>query len=283
MPRGDTARAFACSLFNRGERVAIVLIPRAADSARVKQRILPVEVATNNRLQAWLRYENAHKSCVFLGMNPIAGLARGRLKEDLAEVRRLYIDIDDDGPKRVAQLRRDVERGATPQPGHLIESSAGRYQAIWTAAEPLEERAAESTMRRLVKKYGADPAAVDVSRVLRWPGFRNHKRSSSDLVRVQSYPAAPAVRISEFRELPELEAAEAARPAWRRAEPRVAGRTQSEKDWAWVHARLRRGDDPATIENDLAARRSDKPKPAYYARLTVGKAVAQRVGRGHER
>ena len=283
MPRGDTARAFARSLFKRGERVAVVLIPRAAETARVKQRILSVEVATNNRVQAWLRYENAHKSCVFLGMNPIARRARGRLKEDLAEVRRLYIDIDDDGPERVAQLRRDVARGATPQPRHLIESSPGRYQAIWTAAEPLEERAAETAMRRLVKKYGADPAAVDVSRVLRWPGFRNHKRPSSDLVRVQSYPAAPAVRLSQFRELPELKPAEAGRPAWRRAGPTVAGRTQSEKDWAWVHARLRRGDDPATIETDLAARRSDKPKPAYYARLTVGKAVAQRVGRGHER
>ena len=279
------ASAFAGSLFEPGERVAIVLIPRGSAGGRVRQRLLPVEVATSGRVQAWLRYENAQRHDVFLGMNPVARGARGRLKGDIAEVRRLWIDIDDEGPAALAKLRADVRGGRAPQPRHVVETSPERYQVIWSAREPLRPGRAEAAMRGLVARYGADPAAVDVARVLRWPGFRNHKRGASDLVRVRSFPGAPAVQLGDFKGLPRPPQRPGGRPRGRRrVEPWAGKGSQSERDWAWVHRRLARGGDPGVIAGELARRRDDKPNPGYYAELTVRKALeARRAGPGPER
>ena len=56
---------------------------------------------------------------------------------------------------------------------------------------------------------------------------------------------------------------------------RGRGVSESERDWAWCRAALRRGLDPAIVRTGLGKRRSgDKTNPEYYARRTVERAAA---------
>ncbi len=271
-----TAKQFAASLHQGSDGAAVVIIPRNSENPKVTQRIFSASSLAGDKVQSWLRFHNARKADIYISMNPIRKERWGRQKSDIGEIRRVYIDIDDDGPKRLAQLQRDVARGETPQPHHVVESSPERYQVIWHLAKPPRPERAEHVMRQLVQKYGADPAAVDISRVMRWPGFRNHKRGGP-LATVQSFDA-PKATLESFRRLPTLDD----RPERVRTRSPGAGlpaghKSQSETDWAMVHRRLDRGDDPARIEADLAASRTDKPKPAYYAARTVARALERRT------
>jgi hypothetical protein len=51
--------------------------------------------------------------------------------------------------------------------------------------------------------------------------------------------------------------------------------SHSEEDWAWVLNDLSHGKDPARLTRELAARRSDKSNPLYYAQRTVDVASAR--------
>ncbi len=271
-----TAKQFAASLYQGDDRAAVVIIPRDCEDPNVTQRIFSASSLVGEKVQSWLRFHNAKKADIYLSMNPIREDRWKREKSDIGEIRRVYIDIDDDGPKRLAQLRRDVARRETPQPHHVVESSPERYQVIWNLARPPPPERAEQLMRQLVQKYGADPAAVDISRVMRWPGFRNHKRGGP-LATVRSFDA-PKTDLEEFRNLPTLDDRPERAPNRGRANALPPGRkSQSERDWAMVHRRLDRGDDPARIEADLAGSRTDKPKPAYYAARTVARALERRA------
>ena len=269
---------YAARLYKPGDRVAVVVIPRDGVPPKTLQRVLPFESLTGEKVQRWLRYNNARKADIYLGMNPIKDGTWRRLKSDVAEVRRVYLDVDDNGPAVLKAIARDVERGETPRPAHVVTSSPGRYQVVWNVSGRPAAAAAEDVMRRLAVKYCADPAAVDVSRVLRWPGYRSHKRNGH-LVTVRNVAEAKPVELAAFRALPEIDAravadrSERIRPA--------GGRTQSEVDWAEVNRKLAKGEDPAVIRSELERTRADKPNPAYYASRTVARAQELRgSGRG---
>ncbi|MGB0104962.1 MAG: hypothetical protein WBP51_12225, partial [Candidatus Sulfotelmatobacter sp.] len=51
--------------------------------------------------------------------------------------------------------------------------------------------------------------------------------------------------------------------------------SNSERDWAWVLHELAHGKDPAKLTRSLASRRTDKPRPLYYAQRTVDVASAR--------
>jgi hypothetical protein len=55
----------------------------------------------------------------------------------------------------------------------------------------------------------------------------------------------------------------------------VQKETRSENDWAFVCAQLADGKDAGKLTLELAARRSDKPNPRYYAQRTVDVASAR--------
>ena len=122
--------------------------------------------------------------------------------------------------------------------------------------------------RALVRETGADPAATDSSRVLRIPGFYNHKytephrvtveRLSEEIQRPDHFPEFTPEQLSPIsgeRQLPD------------------GHRSQSEKDWAYAMRALSRGDSEERVIAAIAEYRSDKPNPRYYARHTVRKAA----------
>jgi hypothetical protein len=127
----------------------------------------------------------------------------------------------------------------------------------------------------MVRELGADPAATDSSRVMRMPGFYNHKRAAPHFVTVQN------LNDNTYRpeQFPNMAADDPARGLTRaqadRSHNRTPGmpETQSERDWRFALRSLSRGDDPEAIIRDIEAYRPDKANPSYYARHTVERAL----------
>jgi hypothetical protein len=168
-PRNPIAAEYIRANFRPDDRLAVVLIDKRRNLTT--QRLSTAEKIASDEYLAWLRSRNANKEEVYLGMNPVNVDARGRLKSDIAEIRHVYLDFDNNGPESVRALR---SRTDIPEPNHIITSSPGKYQVIWRV-DGFTKDQAESLMRGMTRATGADIAATDCTRVLRVPGFFNHK------------------------------------------------------------------------------------------------------------
>jgi hypothetical protein len=74
-------------------------------------------------------------------------------------------------------------------PTIVVETSMGRFHRYWVIAGewPADEtgrRDFRGVIERMIASYGSDPGAKDISRVLRVPGFINHKREEPFQVRI---------------------------------------------------------------------------------------------------
>lgn len=264
----EAGRRFIRANFGPDDRLAVVLIQKQSGS--VVQRLASAAQIADEKFQNWLRYMNAQKHEVYVSMNPLRSEARGRTKSDLAGVSHVYLDFDEGGDRAVAALQ---AREDLPTPNELIETSPGHWQAIWRV-EGFDTGRAEALMRGMVRELGADPAATDASRVLRMPGYVNHKRDSAFLIRATEL--SDAVRHpSDFPEYGAQLRSEVAAGANRAPRSNVAGLSQSERDWAYAKRALARGDDPSAVIEAITAYRPDKPNPSYYAEHTVRKALAE--------
>jgi len=146
-----------------------------------------------------------------------------------------------------------------------------KYQVLWRV-DGFDFACQEQTLKLLAIAFGGDPACTDCNRVLRIPGFLNHKYNPSHRVAVDYLcdPSGPrrlparccGGRCRALR--PCHSATEAARKA-----------QHSESDWAWVSHELAHGKDAVKLTRELASRRSDKPNPLYYAQRTVDMASAR--------
>ncbi len=268
---GVTSWDFIKQNYRPGDRVAIVIRNRVRNYTL--QRLLLAADAAAPRFQSYLRHENATGSDIYISMNTLKPNARGRTKADIATIRHLYLDLDEDGTTKLERILADP---SMPKPNYVLDTSPGKHQVIWRV-DGFTLESAESSLRSLASQYGGDPAATDATRVLRLPGFHNKKFEQS--VRVEGHRLSEAVYSREgFAKLPSLPMLDrryCTKPGT--AGFRTDGRplTQSERDWAWVKGRLAAGADPNVVRRELAARRQDKPSPDYYATRTVNRAMGR--------
>jgi len=261
------AHEFLIRCFPPGETVALLL--RREIPASTAQRIVRLEQALAPRYLAWLRYENHHGMNIYVAANPLRSGSRKRTKENIAEVRHLYLDIDVDGENRIAAL---MESEAVPVPTAILSTSPDKYQVLWRV-EGFDFDQQENTLKLLALAFGGDPACTDRNRVLRMPGFRNCKYEPAHLVTVE-YPSDRTYHPSDFcLDDSLLDSALALRRIARSSA--VSIQTHSEKDWAWAGRQLFLGEDAGKLTLALASRRSDKPNPLYYAQRTIDIASAR--------
>lgn len=114
-----------------------------------------------------------------------------RLAQDVAWIRCLPLDVDIPDSDFPGRLAREAASGL-PTPTATVETSPGKWQALWVLAEhlPAGEWAAwyRAASAALCARFGGDRAVVgDLARVFRVPGYRNTK-----------YDPAP---VSELREI----------------------------------------------------------------------------------
>jgi hypothetical protein len=256
--------------FEPNDRLAVVLLDKRTRD--VLQRIAGAEKIAAEDFQAWLRYKNANGYEVYLSMNALAKDATGRTKVDVETIRHLYLDFDYKGTVAVENL---LARSDLPKPNYLINTSPDKWQVVWKV-QGFGKDQAEGLQRELSREMGADPAATDCSRVLRLPGFYNHKYSRPVWVGVQvnTRETYGPERFPEFS----VDATAARNPSEsiraRNDGPASGGISQSERDWAYAKRALARGEPEALVVAAIANhRRYDKHNPQHYAELTVHKAT----------
>ncbi|HEV2201396.1 MAG TPA: DNA-primase RepB domain-containing protein [Bryobacteraceae bacterium] len=252
--------------FQLGDQIAVVLIQK--QTHRVIQRIATVDKIGEREFQAWLRHANANRFEVYASMNTLNPGARSRTKEDIAAVRHIYLDFDHNGTAAVQSM---IQRDDLPEPNYLVNSSSGKWQVIWKV-EGFQQDEAERLMRQLVRELGADPAATDSSRVLRLPGFMNHKYGKPFLVRAESRSAATYTPEHFPRSLEDCKGSRSI-TSTTPGTGEARGISQSERDWAYAKRALARGDCPQRVVNAISGfRRGEKSDVLDYAERTVRKA-----------
>jgi hypothetical protein len=266
-----SASEYVLALHSPEDRVAVLLRNRVR--GQTMQRILAAEAIASPPFLYWLVEQNAIGADVFLGMNPIKEHSYNRTKENIREVRHVYLDLDESASTSLQAIRTS---GDIPTPNVVLDTSPDKHQVIWQV-EGLDQDRAESLLHSLATAFRGDPAATDISRVLRVPGFANRKYNEQFLVRAvqetnQVYHLRDFASYDDSPDAPRhLECDHG--PA-RRMPP--GHRSQSEADWAYAKRALARGDNPEDIIRRIADfRADDKHSPGSYARRTVTKAAAE--------
>ncbi len=115
--------------------------------------------------------DNQHNQHIYVGANPrrVQGGTRGK---DVACARCLFADFDGIG----SGVTRDRWHSAgLPTPTLTIASGHGVH-AYWRLAKPITDMALWSGLqKRLIALIGSDSAIHDPARIMRLPGFINHK------------------------------------------------------------------------------------------------------------
>jgi hypothetical protein len=262
----ETAKDFLSRCFAPGDTIALLL--RNEREAKTQQRIVLAERALVPRYLGWLAHENHNGANVYVAANPLLARSRKRTKECIASVRHLYIDIDLNGEARLAALRAS---DLVPEPNIIVSTSAGKYQVLWRV-EDFDFYMQETTLKLLAMAFHGDISCTDCNRVLRVPGFLNHKYHPAQLVTVE-YHSDATYQPDDFRLYVLREACMV--PPVREGHYRPDMNTNSGHDWAWVSRELAHGKDAVQLTLELASRRSDKPNPNYYAQRTVDMASAR--------
>lgn len=267
-PRFLSAPEYVLALHEPNDRVAVLIRNRGRE--QTMQRILPAEAIASPPFQAWLKEQNEAGADIFIGMNPMKSGIPNRTKENVREIRHVYLDLDEDAGASLHAVRTS---GDVPSPNFVLDTSPGKHQVVWRV-EGLDQEQAQSLLRSLANQFGGDPAATDVSRVLRLPGFTNRKYNEQFVIRVH-HELDQVYHLGDFRvqeDSPDAprHLADAHEPTRRLPS---GHRSQSEADWAYAKRALARGDAPEDVMRRIADYRADdKADPAYYARLTVIKA-----------
>jgi hypothetical protein len=272
-PEGDralTTEDYIRRNFQPADRIAVLVLNREAGTKT--QRVITAEMLATGRWQAWLRGENARGANIYISYNALREDSRSRTKADIAAIRHVCLDLDQNGAESLAAIESSPQ---VPPPSYVITSSPGKYQVIWKVKDMTQEQA-ESLQRRMVEAFGADPAATDSTRVLRLPGFYNQKYQQDYRVEARELSTA-TYRLADFK-LGERQARmpEHAQAAAYSNRPQVAAkRTPSDHDWRWAQDRIRSGESISVLIQRLEDYRYDKPRPQYYARRTVTRAYAK--------
>jgi len=268
----DFARDYILANFKASDRLAVVVLDRQTKAAM--QRISSAGNIASEEFQAWLRHRNAQGNDIYLSMNTLKPEADRRTKDNVGEIRHIYLDFDHDAE---AAVRRLLEDAPLFRPSHIVRTSPDKRHVIWRV-EGFRKEETEGLQKHLAGKWGADPAATDSARVLRLPGFYNHKYGVPYRVRTES-GRPDSSRLYGPADFPEI-SLERLSPAARdrhirRSTSLGPALTQSERDWSYAKRALARGE---SIESVIASvadyRRNDKSDPEYYATHTVRKAAA---------
>jgi hypothetical protein len=277
-PRYLSAPEYVFALHQPNDHAAILV--RNRSRKQTVQRILSAEVIASEPFQNWLQQQNQSGADIFIGMNPVKEGSRSRTKERIREVRHAYLDLDEEAGASLQTIRNS---GDVPPPNFVLDTSPGKHQVVWRV-EGLDTVHAEALLCALASQYGGDPAATDISRLLRLPGFANRKYKEAFVVRVH-HETDTRHHAQDFQV--QEDSPESSRQL---GDTHYGGRTirpghrsQSEADWAYAKRALARGDQADQVIQRIADYRADdKADPIYYARLTVIKAQLSLMSREND-
>jgi hypothetical protein len=267
-PRSLTSSEYIRELFEPTDNVAVLV--RNRGTGKTVQRIAKAEMVASPQFQEWLATHNAAGADVYVGMNPVKEGAFSRTKDNIKDIRHVYLDLDRNVEASLEAIRIST---AVPPPNFVLDTSPGKHQVVWKVSGFSQDEA-ESLLHSLANQFDGDLAATDSTRVLRLPGFANHKLPEE--FSVQARQESDAIHTSRDFTIQD-DSPEAPRH-FGEAQERMRTapsnhKSQSEHDWAYAKRALARGDDPEVVIQRIADYRGNE-KHSGYARHTVEKAQA---------
>jgi hypothetical protein len=102
--RSLSAPEYVLALHEPTDNVPVLLRNRVR--GQTLQRIASAEAIASPEFQRWLTDQNRAGSDIFIGMNPLKDGASNRTKDNIKEVRHVYLDLDDDEkrPSRIFEI-----------------------------------------------------------------------------------------------------------------------------------------------------------------------------------
>lgn len=268
------------------DRIALCLIC----SKEVKHRFLSVRDI--ERFTPFLRAMNTKGWNIYITPSVLKHGAIARTKANFAETQDI-IYVDADCKEAMERVRLDY-----PYPTLVVKTSVGRYQIYWKLTKAISIAQQEGLISAIVRDIGADPAATDVSRVLRLPSFWNRKPSRNNTVDIvfrrsektsykslydvcSSHDSTEYIAHQRDTSMPFSRCVNSLQTldSGKRYKEKFVFPSKSEEDWYLINQMLREG----ASRNDCVAflverRRGEKRNPDYYANYTVDKAIRLRGG-----
>ena len=153
---------FMAAIFEPDDLVEVRLIPRG--------RRLFTKASEIALLDRDLEHANANGKNVYVGANPRR--RKGGKAADVALARCLFVDVDGVAPDEGVRCISDA---GLPVPTCTVASGHGLH-GYWRLAEPMTDlQVWTDSQKRLIALLGADPVIHDPPRIMRLPGFMNHK------------------------------------------------------------------------------------------------------------
>lgn len=180
----DEAKRFFSVLFGEAEQEECFQIFAEAPGCTLKPayRYRQIDAAASG-----LQKNNIAGAGIYFMVNK--GDGKGRSSDHVQRVRAFFVDLDG------APL--DPVLAAPVKPHVVTETSPGRYHAFWRVHQcPLERFSAVQVA--LVKKFNADPACIDLPRVMRVPGFWNMKMEPFQVKIIHADEHAAALSWTQF-------------------------------------------------------------------------------------
>ncbi len=167
----------------------------------VEVRRLPSRRSTWHRASeladttATLKRDNEAGNHIYFGANP-RGHDGGTSSDDVSVARCLFADFDG---VTVDEVRSRIESAGLPAPTLTLNSGHGVH-TYWRLTEPMTDLAAWTGFQKdLIAVVGSDPAIHDPARIMRLPGFVNHKEPLADSYIVDADPSR-AYELADLRE-----------------------------------------------------------------------------------
>ena len=266
------------------DRVALCLIR----DQKVEHRFISVEYI--ERFTPFLRAINTKGWNIYITPSVLKSGAVARTKVNFAETQDI-IYVDADCKEAMEKVRSDY-----PYPTLVVKTSVGRYQIYWKLTKAISVAKQEELMRAIVQDIGADPAATDVSRILRLPSFWNRKPSRNNTVDIVfrrsektpykslhdvSFPH-DGIRYTAHQRKPSMTLSGRANSLQMvdgRYKEKFIFPSKSHEDWYLINQMLREGASRDECVDFLISRRcGEKKNLGYYATYTVDKAIRLRGG-----
>lgn len=142
------------------------------------QQIGSLSWACRDSVLSWLRAQNASRRDVFVNVNALKAGSRSRTRLDVALVRHVFLDVDQDAQ---AVLRQIESRSELPSPSYVVHTSLARAHVLWRVRN-FSAKSVERLQKQLAADLGGDRAATSVNQLTRLPGFWNHKHDEPYMV-----------------------------------------------------------------------------------------------------
>jgi hypothetical protein len=186
------------TLFESADRICLTFINRATSKAN--NDFLSVETACTPEYIEQLQARNNAGCDIYVAMNPVFSDANHRRKELVGVPRNVFLDVDVAGEEVLALVNASITRGETPEPSVILCSSPGKYQFVWHIdPDVFTADRIEAVNEALVQHFSGDPACTDILRVLRVPGYCNHKYPDHPIVQVVSSTPGRLCAYSDFK------------------------------------------------------------------------------------